>query len=317
MTKPKLFIGSSTEGKPIAYAIQKNLKDDLECTVWDQNVFDLSHSYLDSLINRLNFTDFAIFVFSADDDVKIRGSTSRTVRDNVVFELGLFTGRLGKERSFFVHPEKIDIRIATDLDGISSGSYETNRSDDNLQSATAPFCDDVRIKAKQIGSKPNNTKSSEEINFDFDDLSDKEEYISIKCHLKTTKYERSNFSERPKKITEITDFDISISWQQILSSFAYNAYTGINTFEASQKIANTVSRIHHERIQQLILHGFSGYVIILDEEDFERILLQLQLLGYLDIKTHNEAGLFSNRFIKLTGKGLNWLVSNKLWTNNK
>ncbi len=143
--KPRLFIGSSVEGLNIAYAAQQNLQHSTEVTVWDQGVFDLSVSALDSLLRVLITCDFALFVFSPDDVVKIRATENLAIRDNVIFELGLFVGKLGKERCFILMPDKADdVRIPTDLIGMTPGTYETGRSDNSFQSATAPACHAIR-----------------------------------------------------------------------------------------------------------------------------------------------------------------------------
>ena len=84
--KPSLFIGSSTEGKSYARALQENLEEDAECTVWDQDVFKLTKDTLGSLLDTLSQSDFGAFLFTPDDLVTLRGEAFQAARDNVVFE---------------------------------------------------------------------------------------------------------------------------------------------------------------------------------------------------------------------------------------
>lgn len=149
--KSRIFIGSSVEGLSIAYAIQQNLLHDAETTVWDQGVFELSGTTIESLTKTLSGSDFGIFVFSPDDIVKIRGKESPSVRDNVLFEMGLFIGRLGRDRVFFILPEGADIHIPSDLLGITPGRYDPNRSDGSMQAATGPVSHQIRLQIKALG----------------------------------------------------------------------------------------------------------------------------------------------------------------------
>ncbi|UWH26262.1 nucleotide-binding protein [Aeromonas veronii] len=114
--KPRVFIGSSVEGLNVAYAIQQNLTHDVEPTVWDQDIFDLSKTTIESLMKAVDDSDFGIFVFSPDDIIKMRGGELNSIRDNVIFEFGLFTGRLGRERVFFVKPDGLGkVRISGEI----------------------------------------------------------------------------------------------------------------------------------------------------------------------------------------------------------
>src|SRR5262249_13221601 len=121
--KPTLFVGSSSESLDVAYAAQRNLEDVAEVVVWTQSIFELSKPYLESLVDTLEDAEFGLFVFGADDLTKMRGAEMRTARDNVVFELGLFMGRLGRERTFILLPkDSPDFHLPTDLLGICTAT---------------------------------------------------------------------------------------------------------------------------------------------------------------------------------------------------
>jgi len=151
--KPRIFIGSSVEGLSVAYAIQKNLMRDAEVTIWDQGAFELSKTTIEALMKIIETFDFGIFVFSKDDITKIRGTERETVRDNVIFELGLFIGHLGRERVYFVKPMNEDIYVPTDLLGITPGEYEANRADLNFEAATGSFCHQIKLQIKAVGKR--------------------------------------------------------------------------------------------------------------------------------------------------------------------
>jgi predicted Zn-dependent protease len=154
--KPRIFIGSSVEGLNIAYSIQQNLTHDAEVTVWDQGVFELSKTTIESLVEKLDDSDFGIFVFSGDDITTIRDTTKTTVRDNVLFEFGLFIGKLSRERVFFITPSNTDLHLPTDLLGITPGKFEANRDDGSLQAATGPVSNQIRQQIKKLGKRAEN-----------------------------------------------------------------------------------------------------------------------------------------------------------------
>ncbi len=161
--KPCLFIGSSTESLDIAYAAQQNLEHTADVTVWTQGIFKLSRSALHSLIVALKNFDFALFVLTPDDLTQIRGSTVHTARDNVIFELGLFIGRLGPDRTFFIVPRgEEELHLPSDLLGIMPATFDPTRQDKNFQAALGPACNEVR-KAMEacISAEPSSTVEHE------------------------------------------------------------------------------------------------------------------------------------------------------------
>ncbi|HEY1034763.1 MAG TPA: nucleotide-binding protein [Pseudoxanthomonas sp.] len=149
--KPRLFIGSSVEGLKVADAINLNLDHELEVTLWRTGVFDLASTAIDSLVLRAHAVDFAVFVFSPDDVAVIRSQQRLVVRDNVLFELGLFIGALGKERCFIVKPRNTDLHLPTDLLGVTAADYEGSRSDGDVSAAVNHACVQMKRAIERLG----------------------------------------------------------------------------------------------------------------------------------------------------------------------
>lgn len=145
--KPKFFIGSSSEGISVAQKIQNNLSIEFEVVIWNQGLFNqLGLSFLETLEQIVSQFDYGIFVFTPDDTLESRGSTKKTARDNVIFELGLFVGKLSRKKAFLVHPRNIDMHILSDFNGIVMANYDSSM--DNLQAALGPACDQIRNSVK-------------------------------------------------------------------------------------------------------------------------------------------------------------------------
>lgn len=152
MRNPRVFIGSSVESLPIAEAISENLEFEAEVTIWRSGTFNLSSTALDDLIKKSKSVDFSIFIFSPDDLMVMRSREQYVVRDNVVFELGLFIGSIGKERCFIVKPRGVDLHFPSDLLGINPTDYNPNRSDNDLVSSLNYASNQIKREIKEKGN---------------------------------------------------------------------------------------------------------------------------------------------------------------------
>ena len=162
--KPAIFIASSSESLDLASAVQESLESVGECTVWNQDVFKLSRYNIESLIDALEANDFGVFIFTPEDVTSIRGESKLVVRDNVIFELGLFIGKLGRERCFIVAPRgsEDNFHLPTDLLGITPALYEPDRQDKNLVAALGPATTKIARQVRSLSKKPSNEASVDE-----------------------------------------------------------------------------------------------------------------------------------------------------------
>lgn len=151
MRKPRLFIASSVESLPIAEAVNVNLDHDFEVTIWKNGTFKLSSSTIEDLVEKSSAVDFALFIFAPDDITTIKNRSEHVVRDNVIFEMGLFVGAIGKSRSFVLKPRGIDMHLPTDLLGVTPADFDENRSDGDLVSATNRACSLIKSEVERLG----------------------------------------------------------------------------------------------------------------------------------------------------------------------
>lgn len=119
--RPRAFIGSSVEGLQAARALRVEMDHDpIDLHAWPERTFRPSHYTLPDLLSEVDACDFAIFCLTGDDEVTSRGGTASVPRDNVLFEIGLFVGRLGHERVLLLRPRGVALKLPSDLDGLGA-----------------------------------------------------------------------------------------------------------------------------------------------------------------------------------------------------
>lgn len=128
MNLPRIFIASSSEGnatsKAIVAALEKSLGGQAILHHWEYE-FQLSDVYIESLEKILAKCDFGIFVLTADDVLHSRNQQHDAPRDNVIFELGLFMGGIGRDRCFIfkeTSKENNSVKTPSDLLGLETAT---------------------------------------------------------------------------------------------------------------------------------------------------------------------------------------------------
>jgi CRP/FNR family transcriptional regulator, cyclic AMP receptor protein len=147
---PKLFIISSSEAKSIGYGLRAGLEHDVFSKVWDDGVFFAGGYPLEALETQVADADFAVAIAEADDVIESRRIKAPTVRDNVLFELGLFMGKLTRYRTILVHPKIANLKLPSDLSGLTLLPYEPG-DDATLAVRLTPVCDQLRALVKKLG----------------------------------------------------------------------------------------------------------------------------------------------------------------------
>jgi hypothetical protein len=148
--RSSLFIASTDEGRKVAKKLQRELDGDADVTVWDQGVFPPGAGTLETLITKASQFDFAAVIIQGDDWVESRGAKSLAPRDNIMFELGLFMGHLGRDRTFMIVPEDNILKLPSDLAGITQLRFRPRAA---LQAALGPTADSIRDSIQRMGRR--------------------------------------------------------------------------------------------------------------------------------------------------------------------
>lgn len=154
--KFRLFIGSSSEHLDYAESVQLHLSHikNLDVICW-KNIFQPMHYPLEDLLIQLEHMSFGVFVLGPDDYIYIRDKDYFCTRDNVVFEMGMFIGALGRERTFFIAPSDTEkeYRIPSDLKGINYETYSLSNSDEKdvaVDAACTRIKRSIQVQMKKI-----------------------------------------------------------------------------------------------------------------------------------------------------------------------
>lgn len=151
--RPSVFIGSSAEGLSIAESLQLNLDRACEVVLWSQGVFGLGGGTLETLVDKAGEFDFAILVLTPDDIVESRGVAQQSPRDNVLLELGLFLGVLGRRRTFVVFERTTAMKLSSDLAGVTLADYQTH-STGNVDAYVGASCTLIKRAIVELGLRP-------------------------------------------------------------------------------------------------------------------------------------------------------------------
>ena len=158
---PRVFVGSSREGLKVAETLQVLLDYDCEVELWGQGVFEPGGHALGSLARAARSFDFAVLVVSPDDTTESRGRLKNTTRDNVIFELGLFMGALGSERTYMISDPDHKPDLPSDLDGVTSVTYAVHTTG-NWTAALGAAATQLKTAFTRLGSRSSSDQRQSE-----------------------------------------------------------------------------------------------------------------------------------------------------------
>jgi CRP/FNR family transcriptional regulator, cyclic AMP receptor protein len=149
--KTRVFVISSREAINIVRAIENDFErdKDIEIVAWKNDIFRIANYPLEDLETQLELADFAVAIASVDDIVTSRKKRSGAPRDNVVFELAYFMGRLGRRRSILIEPQGPKVKLPSDYNGVTTITYNFDKAD-AAKSMAVP-CNKLRAHIQELG----------------------------------------------------------------------------------------------------------------------------------------------------------------------
>lgn len=154
---PNIFICSSAESLAVAEQIQVGLDHHPSVVkVWTDQVFGPTKYTMEDLEREVTTADFAIAVVMGEDVIRSRKRQSVAPRDNVVFELGLFMGQIGRQRTIMVVPRGIKLKMPSDLLGLNPLSFVPPTDPKNASlwaAALGPVCTQIKTAINNLGPR--------------------------------------------------------------------------------------------------------------------------------------------------------------------
>ncbi|MEH7564007.1 nucleotide-binding protein [Priestia megaterium] len=248
----KIFIGSSSESIYLANALFANLDNTgkVEVTPWYNGVFEVGNYTMEDLITQLDSNDFEVFILDADDISISRGIAQSSARDNVIFELGLFMGRLGRERVFFITPKELpegtnSLEILVPVDE-SDKDPQKNYEVKNGKTFEKKIVNSFKVPSDLYGIAPLQYRLRTDGNW-------KAALTDVSSQL-SSKFARLGRKENPQdKLNQLTE--------QIL--------------QLTEELEKLVAAYDELERQHLFMNQAKEMPIFLDDEHYDRLLMAL------------------------------------------
>lgn len=120
--KVRFFVAAPTSVHGTAHEIRTILSaEGFHVDVWEEGAFRGGQYSIENLERKLDQSDIGVVI-----------AEPGTGHDNVIFELGFFMGRLGRNRTFLVEPRSEQINLPHELAGVNTITYQ----DGNLLQAS-------------------------------------------------------------------------------------------------------------------------------------------------------------------------------------
>jgi CAP12/Pycsar effector protein, TIR domain len=173
--QPTVFVGSSSEGLDYARAVRALLEDDASVKVWK----DLRPGFgittiIEGLVRQVERSDFAVLILTPDDVLTTREVETPSPRDNVIFELGLSIGALGRSRTILLQGAP-DLKLPSDLGGVITLPFR-RPDDEDYRATMGTACDHIRELIGELG--PTVRKVSRDIDLLTSRQQDQDEELS-------------------------------------------------------------------------------------------------------------------------------------------
>jgi len=158
--KKRVFIGSSSEELGKAKIVKALLEKDFDVTIWDEKVWDksvfkLNNNFMSDLLAATLKFDFGILLGTKDDKVEVRGKEYLIPRDNILFELGLFIGRLGLDGCAFLVDK--EVKLPSDLQGLFLSVFNDKNLVEKVEEIRNKF---LKTDNKQLNFFPSSVLAS-------------------------------------------------------------------------------------------------------------------------------------------------------------
>ncbi|SFO75808.1 Predicted nucleotide-binding protein containing TIR-like domain-containing protein [Chitinophaga sp. YR627] len=150
-----IFICSSSEALDVVLPLEELLSEKkFSATIWRNGTFGLGQQYIESIIRASKEHDYAVIILSPDGGKNAGENETYCVKDNVIFEMGLFISAFNKERTFFLVENTPQLKLPGYIAGLNTATYVYKSERDLLKIELKNACNAIEKAILQQNGLP-------------------------------------------------------------------------------------------------------------------------------------------------------------------